>query len=273
MVATKQQGDVTGVLPKAIGMLRKLSEAGPAGMRLAEIAESLAMPRASAHRILGTLLTERLISWDQKTKRYTLGLDMFSMAARAGNAHGLRSICRPILLRLTESFGDTFFILVRDGYSAVCIDRSHGSFPIRSITEDIGGRAYLGQGQGPLAILAFLPENEQDEVVSRNISHLRQISIWDEASLRVRMKEVRRVGYASGPTSLNSMTTGVGVPIFDESGRVIAAISLGCPIDRLDADREAIMVDVLKKIAAEIGSKLNPFDPVFRHAAAGLIEA
>lgn len=272
-MAGKKSGDLVGVLPKAISMLRRLSDAGPAGMRLAEVAESLSMPRASAHRILGTLLEERMVSLDPKTKRYTLGLQLLSIAARAGNPHGLRSICRPILLRLTESFGDTFFILARDGYHAVCIDRSHGSFPIRSFTEDIGGRAYLGQGQGPLAILAFLPENEQDEVISRVISHLREVTIWDEASLRARLKEVRQLGYAAGPSSLNPMTTGVGAPIFDESGRAIAAISLACPIDRLNGDREAIMVDVLKKAAADVGSKLNPFDPVFRHAPSGLVDS
>lgn len=272
-MVTDKKEDITGVLPKAMNILRELSDAGPTGMRLADVAEKLSMPRASTHRILGSLLAERVISLNPKSKRYTLGLELFSMAARAGNAHSLRSICQPILLRLTESFGDTFFLLVRDGYNAVCIDRSHGSFPIRSITEDIGGRAYLGQGQGPLAILAFLPENEQDEVINRNISHLRQVTIWDEASLRVRLKEVRKLGYAAGPSSLNALTTGVGVPIFDESGRAIAAISIACPLDRLDGDREAIMVEILKKVASEISSKLNPFDPVFRHAAAGFVES
>lgn len=262
--------DASGVLPKAVGILRLLSDAGPEGMRLSAVAEALSMPRASAHRILRAMTAERIVSLDITTKRYSLGLELFSMAARAGNASGLRAICRPILLRLTESYGDTFFLLVRDGYTAVCIDRSHGSFPIRSITEDVGGRALLGQGQGALAILAFLPENEREEVIARNISYLRQVTIWDEATLRLRLEQVRQNGHASGPTSLNSLTSGVGVPILDEAGRAVASISVACPIDRLSDQREAIMADVLKKIAVEIRGKMNPFDPVFRHAAAGL---
>src|SRR6266571_3377350 len=71
---------------------------------------------------------------------------------------GARALCRPALLRLSASLGDTIFLLVRSGFDAICLDRSEGPFPIRSFTGDIGGRVALGIGQGAMAILAHLPE-------------------------------------------------------------------------------------------------------------------
>jgi DNA-binding IclR family transcriptional regulator len=52
---------------------------------------------------------------------------LFTLAACAGNVHGLRDIARPHVLRLTASLSETIFILVRSDYDAVCIERSAGA--------------------------------------------------------------------------------------------------------------------------------------------------
>jgi DNA-binding IclR family transcriptional regulator len=42
---------------------------------------------------------------------------------------GLRERCRPALLRLGASLGDSVFLLVRAGFDAMCLDRWEGPFP------------------------------------------------------------------------------------------------------------------------------------------------
>ena len=66
---------------------------------------------------------------DPATRLYRLSLDFFTLAAKAGNAMDLRALCRPALLRLCASLGDTIFLLVRSGFEVVCLDRSEGPFP------------------------------------------------------------------------------------------------------------------------------------------------
>ncbi len=72
------------------------------------------------------------------------------MAAQARQRDGILSIARPSLLRLSTTFNDTVFLLVRSNFDAVCLDRVEGPFPIRSFTGDIGGKVPLGIGQGAL---------------------------------------------------------------------------------------------------------------------------
>ncbi|WP_369789801.1 hypothetical protein [Rouxiella sp. WC2420] len=51
-----------------------------------------------------------------------------------------------MLLRLRARLNDALFLLVRDGYDAVCLDRNEGPYPIRTFTGDIGGRVAFCRG-------------------------------------------------------------------------------------------------------------------------------
>lgn len=156
---------LSGSLPRAVALLRALAARGGEGMRLTNAAEAAGVPPASAHRLLRILIDEGLVEQDARNKYYRLGIEFFSLAARAGNPGNLREVCRPALLRLSVALGDTVFLLVRSGYDAVCLDRCEGPVPIRSFTGDIGGKVILGVGQGSMAILAYLPESEREEVI------------------------------------------------------------------------------------------------------------
>jgi len=262
--------DSDRLLPRVVRLLHLLAERGVGGMRLTAIAEQAGLPRPSVHRMLRAMVAEKLVSFDPATKRYGLGIDLFLLAAKAGNPMGLRDVCRPVLLRLTASLGETLFLLVRSGYDAVCIDRSAGPLPIRSFTGDIGGRVPLGLGQGATAILAFLPSDEQDEIVRCNVPRLTESSGADEASLRAELDRVRKAGYCDGARGLIPGMTGLGVPILDHDGRAVAALSVGSTIDRLTPERSGVIAALLKREAAAIGARLNPFDPVLRRPGAAM---
>lgn len=251
-------------------LLRLLGEAGPDGIRLTDLAERAALPRPSVHRILRALGTEGVVAFDARTKRYTLGLALFLLAAKAGDVLGLRDLARPTLLRLTASLGETLVLLVHNGYDAVCIERSAGPLPIRTFTGDIGGRVPLGIGQGSVAILAFLPPAEQDEIIRHNLPRMRDYGGPDEASLRAELRQVREEGYCGGASGLIPGMAGLGTPILDAEGRAVAAISIGTTIDRLTPERRPIIAEMLKQEAAAISQRLNPFDPTLRRAAAAM---
>jgi DNA-binding IclR family transcriptional regulator len=259
-----------GALRRAFALLRFLGEGGPEGLRLTGIAEASGLPRPSVHRLLRAMAEEGLVDYDPRSKRYTLGLDLFALAARAGNPRGLREICRPLLLRLTVSLGETLFLLVHNAYDAVCIDRSAGPWPIRSFTGDIGGRVPLGVGQGATAILAFLPVAEQEEIMRHNLPRMRDFGGFDEASLRAELLRVRAQGHADCATGLIPGMAGLGVPILDREGRAIAALSVGTTIDRLGAERRCAIAALLKRAVTDIAPQVSPFDPVLRRAGAAM---
>src|SRR5262245_19880029 len=262
--------DSTGSTSRAFALLRILADAGGPGLRLKDIAAAAALPRPTAHRVLAALIAEGAVERDESGKHYRLGLALFVLAARAGNPMNLRELCRPALLRLTGALGETIFLLVRSGFDAVCIDRTSGPLPIRSFTGDIGGSVMLGIGQGAMAILAHLTTGEQDEIIRYNLPRMRDYAALDEAFLRAEMARVRSRGFCDGATGLIPGMAGLGVPILSADGRAVAALSVGSTTDRMTAERNVVIAELLMKEARQIGAKLNPFDPTLRRAGAAM---
>ena len=260
----------TGGVPRVFALIRALTTMPAQGARVTELARSIGLTQGTAHRLLQSLVSEGMVEQDGHTKLYRLSIEFFALAACAGNPVNLRSLCRPVLLRLCASLGDSIFLLARSGFDAVCLDRSEGPFPIRSFTGDVGGRVALGVGQGAMAILAFLPEAEREEVIRYNLSRVREYGVYDEVYLRTEIERVRQLGYAGRNTGLLDGMAGVAVPICDREGRAVAALSVGTIADRLNADRMPTVVALLKREAANISPQIHPFDTSLRRPSQSL---
>jgi DNA-binding IclR family transcriptional regulator len=270
VVEMKQQIETSTSLNKAVNLMRALSHGPAEGMRLKELALTVGLNQPSAHRLLKSLVAESLVEQLPGSKLYRLSLEFFSMAAQARRRDGILEIARPSLLRLSATLNDTVFLLVRSNFDAVCLDRVEGPFPIRSFTGDIGGKVPLGIGQGSIAILAFLPEPERDAIIQFNMPRILDRSQIDEVDLRIKIEEVRRLGAAHINFDMIAGMAGLGVPIIDNRGCAVAALSIGTLSDRLTDARRATMTELLKSEAAAISAKLNPFDPTLRYPSQAL---
>lgn len=258
-------------LHRAVQLLRALAAgAADGGQRVSDLARASGYTQATTHRLLQQLVDEGLVEQSAASRRYALSLDFFALAARAGEAGGLRERCRPALLRLGASLGDSIFLLVRAGFDALCLDRWEGPFPIRSFTGDIGGRVPLGVGQGSMAILAHLPAAERDEVMRYNVPRIRHLGALDEVYLRTEVARVLAQGYADTNSGLIEGMAGLAVPVFDANGQVVAALSIGTLTARLQGDRRAVVVDLLQREARTLATRINPFDRSLRRPADSL---
>lgn len=239
-------------------------------MRAKDVAETIGLTPATTHRLLQSLVKERIVEQEAQSKRYRLSIEFFALAAKAGNAGNLQQLCRPAMLRLGARLNDALFLLVRSGLEAICLDRNEGPYAIRTFTGGIGGRVPLGLGQGAMVILAFLPEAERDVVLQFNLPRLREYGETDEVSLRTEIERIRQCGYASRRVGLLEGMAGVAVPIVDHGGRAIAALTMGTLIDRLNEERLPVVVELMQREATTIGQQLSPFDPTLWNPADAL---
>ena len=251
-------------------IVKALAQSAEAGLRVSQLCKQLGLTQPTTHRLLQQLIDEGLVEQGEQTKLYRLSIDFFALAARAGDNGGLRELCRPSLLRLGASLGDSVFLLVRSGFDAVCLDRCEGPFPIRTFTGDIGGRVPLGVGQGAVAILAFLPEAEREEVMRFNVPRIQHMGSLDEVFLRTETARVRGQGYANRSSGLLEGMAGAAVPVFDRNQRVVAALSVGTIASRLNEDRLPVVIELLQREAKALSAQLNPFDAALRRPSDSL---
>ena len=232
---------------KSCRILRSLTE--PRVTRLSEIATEAGLNKVTTLRILEVLCREGFVKREDKTKTYSLGNEVFILAAALRDRDDLRVRARPSLVRLAAMSEDSVLLSVRSGGTeSVCVDREVGAFPIRAHFLEIGSRRPLGIGAGAMALLAWQSDAEIEAIltlVERRLSQYPKVSMtW----LRNEIDRSRERGYTIFLNMLVDRMGGIGIPIFGADRRPVAAISIAALSDRVSS-REEQLVAMLKREA------------------------
>ena len=226
-------------------------------MRLSELALATGLHRASAYRILSALVHESLVEQDL-ARRYHLGAETWILGMAAAPRFNIRQLAAPALDRISEATGDTVFLSIRSAHDAICIDRREGSFPIRTLTLEIGSRRPLGVGAGSLALLAYLSDDEIERTIAANARGLARYSRFTPDVLRSLIDETRARGSSFNDGLVVSGMNAVGVAVFDHRGWPTASLSCAAISSRMEPDRRTSIVAVLVEEATAIATQLNP---------------
>ncbi len=233
-------------IQKVCAILRVLAQNSP--LRLTEIADATSLNKATALRILGSLIEEGFVSRVTGAKTYELGQEARVMAVSARRTVDIAELAQPSLLRLSERSADTALLSVRSGVEALYLARSVGSHPLQPNYLQIGSRRPLGVGAGSLALMVWLPDAEIDAIIEIIMPRLAKSPRITSKYLRERIVAARRHGHTVQIDVALPGMGGVGVPIRDDAGQVIAALSVGASSDRIRR-REVELAEMLKKEA------------------------
>jgi DNA-binding IclR family transcriptional regulator len=184
-----------GVLDKAIGLLHAIERGGP--QQLAELQASTELPRATLHRLAVALERHGLLRRDH-AGRFCLGLGLIALGHVAEETFPISALARPRLAELCQQTGESVQLYVRDGDRRRCTV----SFP-----SPHGLRWMVNEG-------TLLPLHLGS--AGRVLTGERGRHGWVETV------EEREPGVAS-----------VSAPIGAPAAGVLAAVSVGGPIERL----------------------------------------
>jgi DNA-binding IclR family transcriptional regulator len=167
-VTTEDRETVAGTqsIRRVSALLREVAAAGQAGLRLSELAARTQLEHATAHRMLKVLRAERWMERDEETKRYFLGPLVFELGLCMPIKSDFRRVFQPALTKLSIETKDTVYLNVRSGCDFVCMAREEGTFPIRAMLHDVGGRRPLGIGASGIALLMELDDEQVESVIT-----------------------------------------------------------------------------------------------------------
>jgi len=198
-----------GVLDKSVAILAFLSGDGPA--TLSEVAGRTGLPRPTAHRLLSALEAHYLVS--RRDGRYVLGLRLLGWGNRAAGV-GLVERARPVLEGLRDESGESTQLYVREGGRRVCVASVERVSGLRD-TVPVGAVMPLERGSAGKVLLAWARGGVDDRP--------------DAALLR----GIRVRGWAESVAEREAGVASVSAPVFEEDGRLRAAVSISGPISRL----------------------------------------
>ena len=249
----------TGVLERAVQLLKLLAATGRNGMALTRLSSATGMANSTVHRLLGQLCAQGMVVQHEANKRYALGPLVFELGLAASQSFDPRDRCAPFLRRLAEEVRDTVYLTARSGSDAVCVDRHEGPSPVRVLTLDVGSRRPLGMGAGGVAILAYVRDTEREELIQKLCKRRLGRREQFEEELRAAVQACRRNGYSFIRNRVNPGVSAVGVPLLDSLDQPIAAISVAAIDARMRPARITALAALLQQRVRVIrNSMLGP---------------
>ena len=244
-------------LAKAVHLLEQLAEDREATPR--ELAAELEEPRTTVYRLLRSLEALDLVEVGSQPGSYRLGWKLMRLGAAVVERLDERQLALPVMERIHERLGETVFLLVRRGWDAVCIERLEG-LRVQSLALRLGGSLPLHAGAGPRALLAWEPpevweefERSVDLVAYTDKTPTTRTALFHE------LEETVARGYALSDEDVTVGIASLGAPIFDYTGAVRAALSIGGMKSLvLGRDRELaleLLVEGAQEISATLGQR------------------
>ncbi len=244
------------VATRALAMLDAFSAEAPR-LTLSEIAQRSDTPLTTAHRLIGALA-----GWGALVRRpdgrYEVGRKLWDLGLLASVQLELRQVAAPFLLDVHTATRDTVHLAVREGRSALYVERVSGRESVPVVSQ-VGSRLPLHATGVGKVLLAAAPDDVLDRMLGALTRETRH-TIADPARLRREIAEVRRRGFARTAEEMSLGAASVAVPVpVDSAGTTVVAAALGIvvPSSRRDPAR---LVPVLEVAARGIGRELARAD-------------
>lgn len=234
------------VLEKSVQIIDVLGRAeGP--VRLGAVADAVAMPKSSTHRLLGEMARLGLVR-PGGDGDYTLGYRLVQWGQLADDRLDLRAIAEPVMRRLSADVAESCHLHVPDGSSRVCIAAVPGPHMLRPVIT-IGTSRRLGTGAAGKLLLAYAdPRASARAIELAPASERAALPTADELAAYRARRWARSVGELEA--GLSSWAAAVLTP----EGGALAAITVSGATSRLPDARGPEVVERLLAAADEIGS-------------------
>ena len=222
----------SSALERGADVLLLFANSGEPSLGVTQIAQHLGLSKAVVHRILSALRKKGLVELDEASRRYSLGPVIISLGLTYLQGLDVRTVAKPELARLSRETNETTTLSVRTGAHRVYVDQVT---PAREVLMSVTlGVPYpLHAGASSKALLAFLPSEEIDQLLSAPLTKLTTATITDRRRLRRELALIVERGWATSVGERQSGAGSVAAPILDHRGYPIAVVSVCGPADRM----------------------------------------
>lgn len=238
---------------RALSVLESLADHPNQGVT--EIARDLSLTKTVVFRILSTLEARGFVVKSGERATYSLGYRVGVLGERAGAQNTLLTAARPVMERVRDESSENVNLIVREGHQALVLATLAGRHAMR-IFANPGRYGPLHAGGGSMLLLAFAPEQVREDVLERPLERFTPSTATDPDELRALLATIRADGFNIAMNDLDLGAFSIAAPIQNDTGEIIAALSIAGAIARYDETRRRRYLGLAQAAAAEISGKL-----------------
>ncbi len=221
------------VIERMMTLLDALA-ASPDPASLKHLASVTELHPSTAHRILAAMTAANFVE-RQDAGNYRLGIRLLELGNLVKSRINLREVALPFMQELHETIGEAINLGARHGDEIVYIERTSSGRSLVRVVYLVGERAPLHlTSLGKLFLAADSPQQVRDYAKRTGLPGKTPHSLTTLAALEKELDKVRRHGIADDDEEAEIGLKCVAAPIYDEEGRIVAALSVSAPTDRHD---------------------------------------
>ncbi len=238
---------------RALSILEFLSKYGESSVT--EIAENMQVHKSTVFRLLATLELRGFVTQETDRGKYRLGLGLVHLASAVTADFELIRLAKPICEQLCNTTQETVNLGVLEQDYVLNIDQVIGTANVVTYNW-VGQRNPINCTSTGKVLLAFLSEKVQRQALITS-SKCTPNSHTDARELLKELQKIKETGYAFTLEELELGLNAVAAPIFDSTGKAIAAVSISGPSYRLGEAQIHEFGSLAKQAGLKISGKLG----------------
>ncbi|MBI9103869.1 MAG: IclR family transcriptional regulator [Spirochaetales bacterium] len=225
---------------------------------IAQISENFNYPKNSVFRVLKTLEYYGYV--EETSRKYRATPRMLYLGYAGMRTKGIVENSIDVMHSLRDEINETILIGTLLGNQVVIIEQLP-SFQFIKFTAEIGRRIMLHASAPGKAILSYLPEEEQKNLVNQiTFTRYNDNTLPSKSAMMSELETVYKQGFAIDNGEELKDVHCVGAPIFDYRHYPIAAIWIVGPDYRLPSDMFSEVGELVKSHAMKISRRFG-YDP------------
>lgn len=227
----------------------------------AEIARRLGWSTSTVSRFLGTLLERDFLKKNEENGKYSLGNMIFYLGSVVRSNLDIRDHALPVMEEIHRRTDETVQMFIRDGINRICIEQVESTQVIRMFCE-IGLRDVLWIGTTGRVLIAWSSPETRQELYRRIRAEAPEV---DTEKMEQMVRQARADGYAITDPAWDRVREKdrhcacISAPIFNQNGKVKAALALSVPDFRLP-DNTSEYIRMVMEGARTISLSLGWYD-------------
>lgn len=244
---------------KALKLLDYFTTESP-NLGLNELCRLSNYPKGTVHRLLSSLedcgFLRRCHEYNDD-RRYQLGIKVFELGMRYQQNFELGKVALPFMKELKAEINEAIHLTVRVNNEAIYIEKIDTDHPIRLYTKK-GRRTPLYAGASGRILLAYLPDEEINEIINKPLEKFTDNTPIFKDDLWNKIKYTRAKGYTLSKEELCPDSWEIAVPVFNTRESVVASLSVAGPLSRLNDELQSSYIEKLKKYAGLLTEQIGP---------------
>ncbi len=221
-----------------------------------EIASALGIPRTTVFRLLHTLQHLEMVAMTD-SGAYRLGPAVLRLGFEYIASLDMSELARPIVERLRDDTGLPAQLVIRDGREVVVVLRFAGASAFES-SVSVGTRMPAHATILGRVLLSDMSEAELRKLFpERELKRFSAHTPKNVSALAALLDTDRARGYAVSESFYERGISAIAAPVYDRTGRVVAAISVTSQREAIGASERAALVDKVMGAAGELSNQLS----------------